>query len=324
MAKDLTPASGKIAIPQPPHPDRRQEPLPSQRPKSPDEDPDAPARIKAILASASYVLAEQDVAFLTRDEARGVRLQLEYLKPETLLTDHAVRDTIVVYGSKRISEPAAARRNVETLRQSLEADPRNAVLTRKLAVAERILAKSRYYEIAREFGRLVGGSSGDDGSRSKLVIVTGGGPGIMEAANRGAFEVGAKTVGLNINLPHEQYPNPYITPELCFRFHYFALRKMHFLLRAKALVAFPGGFGTIDELFEVLTLVQTRKIKPVPIVLVGEEYWRRVVDIEFLADEGVIDAEDRELFWFAESANEIWTSILDWYDACDTPLGVRG
>jgi uncharacterized protein (TIGR00730 family) len=321
MAKDLTPSSGKIAIPQPPHPDRRQEPLPDQRPKSPNEDPDAPARIKAILASPSYVLAEQDVGFLTRDEARGVRLQLEYLKPETLLTDHAVRDTIVVYGSTRITEPAAARRNLETLRQALAAGPGNPVLTRKLAVAERILAKSRYYEMAREFGRLVG-SSGNGGSRSKLVIVTGGGPGIMEATNRGAFEAGAKSVGLNINLPHEQYPNPYITPELCFRFHYFALRKMHFLLRAKALVAFPGGFGTMDELFEVLTLVQTRKIKPVPVVLVGEEYWRRVVDIEFLADEGVIDAEDRELFWFAESANEIWTSILDWYESCGTPLGV--
>jgi uncharacterized protein (TIGR00730 family) len=166
----------------------------------------------------------------------------------------------------------------------------------------------------------VGSCGGNDGSR--LVIMTGGGPGIMEAANRGAYDVGAKSVGLNINLPHEQYPNPYITPDLCFRFHYFALRKMHFLQRAKALVAFPGGFGTIDELFEVLTLVQTRKIKPVPIVLVGEEYWRRAVNVEFLADEGSIDAEDRELFWFAETADEIWGSILEWYDACGAPLGL--
>jgi uncharacterized protein (TIGR00730 family) len=259
-----------------------------------------------------------------RDEARGVRLQIEYLKPETLLRDQAIRDTVVVYGSTRISEPAAARRGVEAARQALVADPRSSILARKLAVAERILAKSRYYEIAREFGRLVGSSRDNDGSRSKLAITTGGGPGIMEAANRGAFEVGAKSVGLNIHLPHEQYPNPYITPELCFRFHYFALRKMHLLQRAKALVAFPGGFGTIDELFEVLTLVQTRKIKPVPIVLVGEEYWRRAVDIGFLADEGAIDAEDRELFWFAETANEIWGSILDWYEACGTPLGLRG
>jgi uncharacterized protein (TIGR00730 family) len=322
MAKDFTPSSGKIAIPPPADPDRRQQPLPEQRPKSPDEDPDAPARLTSILASESYVLAEQDLAFLGRDEARGVRLQVEYLKPETLLKDHGIRDTVVVYGGTRIVEPDAARRSVEALRQALETDPRNTILVRKLAVAERIFAKSRYYEIAREFGRLVGGSRDSDGARSKLVIMTGGGPGIMEAANRGAFDAGAKSVGLNVNLPHEQYPNPYITPELCFRFHYFALRKMHFLLRAKALVAFPGGFGTLDELFEVLTLVQTRKIKPVPIVLVGEEYWRRVVDVGFLADEGVIDAEDRELFWFAETANEIWSSILHWYDACGAPLGL--
>ena len=143
---------------------------------------------------------------------------------------------------------------------------------------------------------------------------------MMEAANRGAFDVGAKSVGLNISLPHEQYPNPYVTPELCFNFHYFALRKLHFLLRAKALVAFPGGYGTFDELFEVLTLVQTRKIKPIPVVLVGEAYWRRAVDIDFLVDEGVIDPEDRELFWFAETAQEIWDGILHWHDAAGETL----
>jgi uncharacterized protein (TIGR00730 family) len=318
MAKDRT----KTRIPQPAPPERRRQPLPWHRPKSSDEDPDAPSRVEAILASPSYRLAEQDSAFLQRDEMRGVRLQIEYLKPEILLQGHAIRDTVVVYGSTRIPEPATARRNAEALRRELETDPHNAVLIRKLAVAERILAKSRYYEIAREFGRLVG-SSRDDGSRSRLTITTGGGPGIMEAANRGAFEVGAKSVGLNINLPHEQYPNPYVTPDLCFRFHYFALRKMHLLLRAKALVAFPGGFGTLDELFEVLTLVQTRKIKPVPIVLVGEEYWRRAFDVGFLADEGVIDAEDRELFWFAETAQEIWDGILHWYDESGAPLGLK-
>jgi uncharacterized protein (TIGR00730 family) len=308
-----------MGIPRP-APDRRLQPLPSHRPKSPDEDPDAPSRVRAILASPGYQLAEQDLAFLGRDDTRGVRLQMEYLKPQTLLQEHGIRDAIVVYGSTRIPEPAAARRSAEALRQARETDPRNAALNRKLEVAERVLAKSRYYEIAREFGRLVG-SSNDDKSQSKLVIMTGGGPGIMEAANRGAFEVGANSIGLNIDLPHEQYPNPYITPDLCFRFHYFALRKMHLLLRAKALVAFPGGFGTMDELFEVLTLVQTRKIKPVPIVLVGEDYWRRVFDVGFLVDEGVIDPEDRELFWFAESAKEIWDSILHWYDACGAPLG---
>jgi uncharacterized protein (TIGR00730 family) len=320
MAKDLAPSSGKIAIPKPADPHKRQQPLPWHRPKPAHEDPDAPARVKAILESPSYVLPEQDLAFLASDAARGVRLEIEFLKPETLLNEHAIRDTVVVYGSTRISEPAAARQNVEVLRQALATDPRNSILLRKVAVAERILANSRYYEVAREFGRLVGSCCDSEGAR--LVIMTGGGPGIMEAANRGAFDVGAKSVGLNINLPHEQYPNPYITPELCFRFHYFALRKMHLLQRAKALVAFPGGFGTIDELFEVLTLVQTRKIKPVPIVLVGEEYWRRAVDVGFLAEEGAIDAEDRELFWFAETADEIWGSILDWYDACDAPLGL--
>jgi uncharacterized protein (TIGR00730 family) len=322
MAKDPTASSQKIGIPQPAQPDRRRQPLPWHRPKSSDEDPDAPSRVKAILASPSYRLAEQDLAFLQSDETRGVRLQIEYLKPETLLQKHAIRDTVVVYGSTRIPEPATARRSVEDLRRELETDPYDAVLIRKLAVAERMLAKSRYYEIAREFGRLVG-SSRDNGSRSTLAITTGGGPGIMEAANRGAFEVGAKSVGLNISLPHEQYPNPYVTPDLCFRFHYFALRKMHLLLRAKALVAFPGGFGTLDELFEVLTLVQTRKIKPVPIVLVGEEYWRRAFDVGFLADEGAIDAEDRELFWFAETAQEIWDGILHWYEASGAPLGLK-
>jgi uncharacterized protein (TIGR00730 family) len=150
--------------------------------------------------------------------------------------------------------------------------------------------------------------------------MTGGGPGIMEAANRGAFDVGAKSLGLNISLPHEQFPNPYVTPELCFRFHYFALRKLHLLLRAKALVSFPGGYGTFDELFEVLTLIQTRTIKPMPVILVGEEFWRGAVDFDYLAGEGVIDPEDRELFWFAETAEEIWEGILDWYEASGAPL----
>jgi uncharacterized protein (TIGR00730 family) len=193
----------------------------------------------------------------------------------------------------------------------------NGDLKQRLGVAERMLAKSHYYEVAREFGRLVGQASLDG---TPVMVMTGGGPGMMEAANRGACDVGAKSVGLNINLPHEQFPNPYITPGLCFRFHYFALRKLHFLLRAKALVAFPGGYGTIDELFEVLTLSQTRKIKPIPVVLVGESYWRRVIDVDFLVDEGVIDPEDRELFWFAETAEEAWSGILDWYKACGTPL----
>jgi uncharacterized protein (TIGR00730 family) len=299
----------------------RDQPLPWHRPKSPDEDPDAPDRVRAILASPSYRLSEQDQAFFERDEMRGLRLQAEYLKPELLLRDHGIGDTIVVYGSTRIPEPAAAAREAAALRRSLAANPGDGDVARKLAIAERILAKSHYYEVAREFGRLVDGNSWDARSPSKLVIMTGGGPGLMEAANRGAFDVGAKSVGLNIDLPHEQYPNPYITTDLCFRFRYFALRKMHLLLRAKALVAFPGGYGTLDELFEVLTLVQTRKINPLPIVLVGQDFWRRAFDADFLVDEGVIDAEDRELFWFAETAAEIWDGIRRWQDACGAPAG---
>ena len=196
---------------------------------------------------------------------------------------------------------------------------RDAGRQRRLAIAERVLAKSHYYEVAREFGRLVG-RAGERGTQARMVVVTGGGPGVMEAANRGAYDVGAKSVGLNITLPHEQYPNPYVTPGLCFQFHYFALRKLHFLLRARALVAFPGGFGTFDELFETLTLVQTRKIKPVPVILVGEDYWRQAVDLEFLVAEGVIDPEDRELLWFAETAQEIWDGILHWYQLAGEPL----
>ena len=187
------------------------------------------------------------------------------------------------------------------------------MLRKRLAVAERVLAKSKYYDVARAFGRLVG-AAGQTPKGPHCTVVTGGGPGIMEAANRGAFDIKAETIGLNISLPHEQYPNPYITPELCINFHYFAIRKLHFLLRARALVAFPGGYGTFDELFEALTLVQTRKMKPIPIVLVGEEYWRRAVNLDFLVEEGVIDPEDRELLWFAETAEDIWDSIQRWYD----------
>jgi uncharacterized protein (TIGR00730 family) len=310
-------------VPTPPHPHRRAEPLPSQSPKSPVEDPDAPARIAAIVKSPGYRLAEQDFDFLGSDAMRGVRLQLEYLKPELLFEEHAIARTIVVFGSTRICEPGLARRNVEALREALARKPGDASLERRLAVAERIRAKSHYYDVARAFGRLVGEVGRSPGSPC-IAVMTGGGPGMMEAAKRGSFDVGAKTIGLNIALSHEQYPNPYVTPDLCLRFHYFALRKLHFMMRAKALVAFPGGFGTMDELFEILTLVQTRKMKPVPIVLVGEEYWRRAVDFDFLLDEGVIEQEDRALFWFAETAEEIWRGILHWHEAAGEPLFGEG
>jgi len=309
----------KQEIPAPAHPYKRRDPLPWQQPKATEEDPEALRRVQAILNSPSYRRADNDVEFLAQDGVRGVRLQLDYLKPELLLQQHKIHQTIVVFGSTRICEPAAAMRKVHALRALLAADAKNDDLQRQLEIAERIKAKSHYYEVAHEFGRLVGAAN-HSAREHHTAIITGGGPGVMEAANRGAFDVGAKSVGLNISLPHEQYPNPYVTPELCFSFHYFALRKLHFLLRAKALVAFPGGYGTFDELFEVLTLVQTRKIKPIPVVLVGEAYWRRAVDIDFLVDEGVIDAEDRDLFWFAETAQEIWDGILHWHDASGEPL----
>jgi hypothetical protein len=297
----------------------RCEPLPWQQPKSAEEDPDAPRRVQALLRSPTYRQADRDLDFLNLDATRGVRLQIDYLKAESLLAEYGVRHTIVVFGSTRIREPDAARRRVDALTAVLGAGPDNVKLQRSLAVAQRILAKSRYYEVARELGRIVGGcGSGPDDCR--IMLVTGGGPGVMEAANRGAHDVGAKSIGLNITLPHEQYPNPYVTPDLCFRFHYFSTRKLHFLLRARALVAFPGGYGTLDEVFETLTLVQTRTIEPVPIVLVGEEYWRRVIDVDFLVDEGVIEEEDRDLFRYAETAAQAWQMIVRWHAVNGTPL----
>lgn len=294
-------------IPEPAHPSRKED-LPWQRPKPPTEDPQCREMLQRIIASPSYTPATLDGDFLVREEARGVRLQLDYLKPETFLKRHGVEHTIVVYGSTRIVEPLAAQEKVDRLEKQLRTQPHDDTLKRKLAVARRILEKSRYYDIAVEFTKLVAESS--DGH--PIVVMTGGGPGIMEAANRGAHKAGANTIGLNITLPHEQFPNPYVTPELCFQFHYFSMRKMHFLLRARALIAFPGGYGTFDELFETLTLIQTRKIKPIPVVLVGESYWRKAFDIDFLVDEGVIDEEDRDLFWFAESAEAIWEGLKEW------------
>jgi hypothetical protein len=300
-------------VPEPASPYQRKESLPWQKPKPAGEDPEGHSNLQAILTSPSYVPAAKDVDFLQTEATRTVRLQLDYLKPDHALTAHGAQHTIVVFGSTRIVEPAAAEKRVQRAREALNHEPGDADLHRRLLTAERILAKSHYYEVSREFSRLVARAGGgpDD---SRLMVMTGGGPGIMEAANRGAHDVGAQSVGLNIVLPHEQYPNPYVTPELCFRFHYFAMRKMHFMMRAKALVAFPGGFGTFDELFETLTLIQTRTIKPVPVILVGEEFWRHAADIDFLVEEGVIDIEDRELFWFAETAQDIWEGLLCWYE----------
>ncbi len=307
------------AVPSPVCGDERREPLPWHKPKAWQDDPQAAARVAAIMASPGYRQGDQDVAFLGLDATRGVRLQLDYLKPELLLQQQGVEHTIVVFGGTRLQEPEAALRKVDALQQALLADPKSKVLKQRLSVARSIQAKSGYYHEARRFGRLVA-TSGRGPDDCKLTLVTGGGPGIMEAANRGAFDVGAKSIGLNITLPHEQYPNPYITPDLCFKFHYFSMRKLHFVKRAKALVAFPGGYGTLDELFETLTLIQTRSIDPLPVVLVGESFWRQAVNVDFLVDEGVIDAEDRELFWYAETADEIWQSIQEWHRASGKPL----
>ena len=306
-------------IPTPAHPRKRYEPLPWQTPKPAEDDPDALRRVRDIMANSNYREADQDVAFLDQPDSRGVRLQIDYLKAESSFQRHQIEHTIVVFGSTRICEPNAAQRRVNALSRELSASPGDRVLEKHLAVARRLLDKSQYYGVAREFGRLVGRAGGGKAD-SGVVIMTGSGPGIMEAANRGAFDVGAQSIGLNIKLPHDQYPNPYITPDLCFTFHYFALRKLHFLQRARALVVFPGGYGTLDELFEVLALIQTRKIAPVPVVLVGASYWRRAFDVDFLVDEGVIDSEDRELFWYAETALEIWEGLLHWHEANGTPL----
>jgi uncharacterized protein (TIGR00730 family) len=261
-----------------------------------------------IVASGSHERADLDLALLARDELRPVRLQLEYLKPELAFEDLRIQHTIVIFGSTRLLDPEIARGRL----LEIEARSSGTENSQELEAARAATARSRYYEIARALGQIIGRCGG--GPRdNRLVVVTGGGPGGMEAANRGAHEVGAASVGLNITLPHEQAPNPYLTPELSFQFRYFALRKLHFMLRARAFVAFPGGYGTLDELFETLCLIQTGKRAPLPVVLVGEAFWRRTVDLDFLVEEEMIDPADLSLFQFAETAQEIWARIQDWY-----------
>ncbi len=307
-------------IPKPPNPKARSVPLPDETPRTASEKPDVSERIALLQKEPSYLEATRDPVYLGRRETRGIRLQLDYQKTESVLSSHGIEATIVVFGSTRLREPEKARERLQELERDSASLPEDDPASRQShSVAERLLAKSHFYEIARDFAREVALCPGNR-NPTRIWIMTGGGPGIMEAANRGACEAEAESIGLNIRLPHEQYPNPYITPGLCFRFHYFATRKLHFLLRAKALVAFPGGYGTLDELFETLTLIQTRVMAPVPVVLVGESYWRRAIDVDFLAEEGVIDPEDRELFWYAESAAEIWTGIQAWHQANGTPL----
>jgi uncharacterized protein (TIGR00730 family) len=254
-------------------------------------------------ASEAYKLAFQDKDFLLRDDLRAVRFQLEMLKPELMLDEAEIASTMVIYGSARIPEPQDA----EAL-EAAEGDEQSRTIARNLK------AKARYYDEARKLARIASQMPLDDRGHRQFVVCSGGGPSIMEAANRGAHDEGKQSIGLNIVLPHEQAPNRFVTPELSFQFHYFALRKMHFLIRARAVAVFPGGFGTFDEMFELLTLIQTGKVKPIPIVLFGKEFWNRVVNFEALVEEGVVSAADLKLFQFVETAEEAWDIISKFYD----------
>ena len=275
-----------------------------------------PAREEAEIAAsgasspqtehAAYRLAFQDNEFLLREDLRPVRFQLELLKPELLLDEAKIASTFVIYGSARIPEPDKADALIEA-----------ASTDEQRRIAEKLKEKSRFYDEARTLARLASRVGPDAQGQRHFVVCSGGGPSIMEAANRGAQDEGADSIGLNIVLPHEQLPNPYVTPSLSFQFHYFALRKMHFLLRARAVAVFPGGFGTFDEMFELLTLIQTGKIKPLPILLFGSDYWNRVVNFEALVEEGVVSARDLDLFKLVETAEEGWSYVCDHYLGTD-------
>ena len=253
--------------------------------------------------SEAYKLAFQDIDFLLREDLRPVRFQLELMKPELLLDEAKIGSIIVFYGSARIPEPS-------------EADALIAAATtpEQQAVAERLKAKSHYYTVAYDLARLASRCAVDEDGWRHFVVCSGGGPAIMEAANRGAYDEGCESIGLNIVLPHEQLPNRYVTPELSFQFHYFALRKMHFLLRARAIAVFPGGYGTFDEMFELLTLIQTGKVRPLPILLFGREFWNKVVDFQALVDEGVISPGDLDLIHWCEEAQEAWDFVQRFYE----------
>jgi uncharacterized protein (TIGR00730 family) len=288
------------------------DPIPPRRVFSPAREEAEVARQQTPIPQTehpAYRLAFQDTDFLLREDLRPVRFQLELLKPELLLEEAKIGSTFVFYGSARIPEPSKAHSLIEA-----------AATDRQRRIAERLRAKSKYYDVARELARIASRVEPDADGRKHFVVCSGGGPSIMEAANRGAAEEGAVTIGLNIVLPHEQLPNTYVTPSLSFQFHYFALRKMHFLLRARAVAVFPGGFGTMDEAFELLTLIQTGKVKPLPILFFGEDYWRRIVNFEALAEEGTISPDDLELFKFVETADEAWQRICDHYAGSDEAL----
>ncbi len=265
-----------------------------------------------IMQNPAYKLAYEDADLLSKDDLRAVRLQLELLKPERALHDHGIESTVVVFGSARTRSPEETQKQLDEAERACAENPDSASARKLLEIANRHHRQARYYEEARRFASLVSKRFQQE-NRRDFVVITGGGPGIMEAANRGAFDVDARSIGLNITLPREQKPNPFITPDLAFRFHYFAIRKMHFLMRAKALVAFPGGFGTLDELFGSLTLIQTGKMPRIPVVLFGAEFWQRAVDFDFLIAEGVIAPDDRDLFTFVETAEQAVDVLQDFY-----------
>ena len=268
--------------------------------------------LSRIKSSASYRKAYEDLDFLNRRELRPVRLQLELLKPELVLSENNIHSTIVVFGSARVLEPEAAKKELALAQAKAKARPNDYDRAQAVALARERMKFSRYYNEARRFAAIISRAQQTD-KRLEFVIVTGGGPGIMEAANRGAYETNCKSIGLNITIPHEQDPNPFITPGLSFMFHYFSLRKMHFMMRAKAMVAFPGGFGTLDELFETLTLVQTGKKRAIPIVLFGKKFWKRVVDFNYLAEAGMISWEESRLVTVVEKAEEGWAHIRNFW-----------
>jgi len=268
-----------------------------------------------IIRSDTYKLAHHDLDLLNRSSMRGVRMLLEISKPELRLEEAGITSTIIVFGGARVQERSAAESCLAESVDALNADPSSPLLQRRVDQARRLIELSGFYDSAREFAFLASRYGQQDDSSSPCcsthVIVTGGGPGIMEAANRGAFDAGCRSIGFNIDLPHEQHPNPYITPDLCFKFNYFSLRKFHFVMRSVGAVLFPGGFGTLDELFEVLTLRQVGAKKAMPIILFGTEYWSRLIDFDFMADSGLIDDEDRQLIQFADTATEAWNLIRE-------------
>ncbi|MFQ3200729.1 MAG: hypothetical protein ACI9SK_001456 [Zhongshania sp.] len=254
----------------------------------------------------AYRLAYTDQDFLLREELRGLRFHLELQKPEMILKEHGVESTIVIFGSARFLSPEDA--DIAFRAAEVDGDPA------KIRASKRDQRNSHYYHQAQRLGELITSYSSNCDPSEQLYVVTGGGPGIMEAANRGAMETGGKSIGLNIVLPHEQAPNPYISPEFCFRFHYFGIRKMHFMLRAKAVIVCPGGFGTFDELFEALTLIQTGKSNRVPVILLGHEFWRQAINLEFLRDEGVISPDDVNMISIVDTAEQAWQHIVDFYE----------